>query len=175
VVRFPQDLEYPARGDPEVSQMVADRFQQSGIPFEIDTTRGLDHGAYMPLYNILPNAEIPVVQLSIVQGFDPATHFAIGRALESLRDEGVAIIGSGMTFHNGYGEHGRPDEYSEAERQSMEDNSLVFSAELTSALNIADPEARGERLEQWTSFSRARMNHKVGGEDHFVPVSFEAF
>jgi aromatic ring-opening dioxygenase catalytic subunit (LigB family) len=163
VVRFPQDLEYPARGDPEVSQMVADRFQQSGIPFEIDTTRGLDHGAYMPLHYILPEAEIPVIQLSIVEGFDPATHFAIGRALESLRDEGVAIIGSGMTFHNS-------DGYSESENELMLADSLAFASDITSALNIADPEARGARLEEWTSFAKASMNHADGGDDHFVPV-----
>jgi aromatic ring-opening dioxygenase catalytic subunit (LigB family) len=100
---FPHELRYPAQGDPEVSQMVAERFEQAGISYDINSERGLDHGAYMPLHNILPDADIPVIQLSIVRGFDPATHYAIGRALESLRDEGVAIIGPGMTFHNSDG------------------------------------------------------------------------
>jgi aromatic ring-opening dioxygenase catalytic subunit (LigB family) len=143
--------------------MIAERFEKSDISFDIDTERGLDHGAYGPLYYILPEADIPVIQLSIVKGFDPATHYAIGRALESLRDEGVAIIGSGMTFHNS-------DGYSESESSMQLADSLEFASDITSALSIEDLDDRGARLEKWTSFAKARMNHAEGGDDHFVPV-----
>ncbi len=100
---FPEELyelQYPAPGAPQMAQSVALALQQAGIPAQLDDTRGLDHGAWVPLSLMYPKADIPVTQLSLQSGKDPAWHIALGRALRSLREQGVLIIGSGSITHN---------------------------------------------------------------------------
>lgn len=100
---FPAELyklRYPVPGAPELAQSVSLAFQQAGIPVQLDGTRGLDHGAWVPLSLIYPKADIPVTQLSLQSGKDPAWHIALGRALRPLREQGVLIIGSGAITHN---------------------------------------------------------------------------
>lgn len=93
-------LQYPAPGAPELAQAVALALQQAGIPVQLDDARGLDHGAWVPLSLMYPNADIPVAQLSLQSAQDPAWHIALGRALRPLRDQGVLIVGSGSVSHN---------------------------------------------------------------------------
>ena len=100
---FPAELyklEYPASGAPEIAKGVAHVLQQAGIPVQVDDTRGLDHGAWVPLSFLYPNADISVAQLSIQPDKDPAWHIALGRALRPMREQGVLIIGSGSISHN---------------------------------------------------------------------------
>ena len=99
---FPRDLygiNYPAPGAPELARRVAGFVESAGLPCDIDTGRGLDHGAWVPLMLMYPNASVPVVQLSIQGHLDPARHFALGDAIASLRQEGVLVIGSGGAVH----------------------------------------------------------------------------
>ncbi|MEN6329615.1 MAG: class III extradiol ring-cleavage dioxygenase [Methanobacteriaceae archaeon] len=99
---FPEELykiEYPARGDPGLAQDVADLIRSRNLFCHVDTERGLDHGAWVPLMLMFPNADIPVVQLSIQQHLDPARHLALGRAIEELKSENVLIMGSGGAVH----------------------------------------------------------------------------
>lgn len=93
-------LRYPAPGAPEMAQGAALALQQAGIPVLLDDTHGLDHGAWVPLSFLYPQADIPVAQLSLQQDKNPAWHVALGRALRPLREQGVLIIGSGAITHN---------------------------------------------------------------------------
>jgi len=93
---FPAELyrlRYDPRGSPNLAGRVADLVHGAGLPCDLDRHRGLDHGAWVPLMLMFPNADVPVVQLSIQRHFDPAQHVALGAAMSSLRDDGVLILG----------------------------------------------------------------------------------
>jgi len=100
---FPDELfamRYPVPGDPALAARIVDLFASHGLAVTADTTRGLDHGAWVPLSVMYPQADIPVVQLSIASNAPPEWHYALGQALTPLRDEGVLVIGSGSITHN---------------------------------------------------------------------------
>ena len=100
---FPDELyalKYPAPGAPELAQRVKQQLTDAGIATGVDPTRGLDHGAWVPLMALFPQADVPVLQLSIQPERCARHHFALGAALSSLSDEGVLIIGSGHMTHN---------------------------------------------------------------------------
>jgi 4,5-DOPA dioxygenase extradiol len=99
---FPSELyriSYPARGSPDLAGRVADLLDAAGITCDTDRNRGLDHGAWVPLMLMFPEANLPVVQLSIQGHLDPARHLALGEAIASLRNENVLVIGSGGAVH----------------------------------------------------------------------------
>ena len=108
---FPQALSalrYPAPGAPELAGRAAALFEAAGIPVGRDAQRGLDHGAWVPLSLMYPEADVPVMQISLVRGAGPAQHAQLGQALAQLRHEGVLVIGSGSLTHNLYEFHGQP-------------------------------------------------------------------
>lgn len=99
---FPEELyelRYPAPGDPELAREVAGLLSRAGFDAAVDERRGLDHGAWAPLRVALPEAQVPVVQLSLLRAA-PARHVELGAALAPLRDGGVLIVGSGNLVHN---------------------------------------------------------------------------
>jgi aromatic ring-opening dioxygenase catalytic subunit (LigB family) len=147
---------YPAPGAPEVAQRVQSLIAAAGLPTRLDADRGFDHGAFSPLEVMYPEANVPVVQLSLQQGLDPAQHIALGRALAPLRDEGVLIVGSGLSYHNLrlFGPAGRAP-------------SQAFDDWLQAAMGAA-PAQREAQLLQWESAPSARTAHPR--EEHLIPL-----
>lgn len=100
---FPKELyehRYPAGGAPELAARVVDRLKQAGVAARLDPNLGLDHGAWVPLTLMYPEADVPVVPVSLVKDAAPAEHLAVGAALRPLREEGVLILASGAATHN---------------------------------------------------------------------------
>jgi 4,5-DOPA dioxygenase extradiol len=92
-------IEYPAKGSTDLSGQVVDLLKSAGLPCDVDHTRGLDHGAWVPLRLMFPKAEVPIVQLSIQQSLDPGAHVALGEAIRDVRETGVLVLGSGGAVH----------------------------------------------------------------------------
>jgi 4,5-DOPA dioxygenase extradiol len=94
------NLQYPAKGSPDVAAQVLQLLTQNGIAAQGDERRPFDHGAWVPLMHMLPNASVPVVQVALPAGWGPSQVLAMGRALAPLRAEGVLVMGSGSMTHN---------------------------------------------------------------------------
>src|SRR5690554_2012764 len=153
------ELTYPAPGHPTLAAKVAQLLEQRGLDAGVDPERGFDHGMFIPLKLTFPNADIPVIQLSLRRDLDPSTHLAAGRALAQLRDEGVLIMGSGMSFHNMRG-------YGDPRYTSI---SAAFDDWLTIAVE-GPPTQRNALLREWTQAPHAHDCHPPGGEEHFIPL-----
>lgn len=152
-------LQYPAPGSPSLAQKIAQLLSQQGLECQLEHSRGWDHGVFIPLKLIAPSAEIPVVQLSLVEGLDAAQHLAIGAALEPLRDENVLIIGSGMSFHN-MRAYGNP---------AFTPIAQTFDDWLTQTV-VAAPKARHHALLNWSNAPGARESHPLHQEEHLLPL-----
>ncbi len=149
-------ISWPAPGEPKVAARVRALLDAAGIPTAADAQRGFDHGTFVPFKLTYPDAEVPVVQLSLKAGLDPAEHLAIGRALAPLRDEGVFIVGSGMSYHNMRGF-----------RVAGGDADTTFDAWLREAATQA-PDERDRRLCEWAQAPAARQAHPR--EEHLLPL-----
>jgi 4,5-DOPA dioxygenase extradiol len=100
---FPSEayqITYPAPGDPSLAKRIAERLRVSDIPSRIDTERGFDHGLFIPLKMMYPQADIPSIQISLLRSLEPSAHIALGKALGHLLGENVLVVGSGFSFHN---------------------------------------------------------------------------
>lgn len=152
-------ITWPAPGSPELARQVRDLLGANGIAQADDAHRGLDHGVFIPLKLAFPQADVPVVQLSLRQGLDPAEHLAMGQALAPLRDEGVLIIGSGMSYHNmrRFRLRGGPPD----------PDSVRFDDWLTETVALP-PEERARRLARWADAPGARAAHPR--EEHLLPL-----
>jgi aromatic ring-opening dioxygenase catalytic subunit (LigB family) len=150
-------LTWPAPGSPELAARAAALLTQAGLPSSLDSNRGFDHGVFVPLKVAFPDAQIPVVTLSLATSLDPALHLAAGRALAPLRDEGVLIVGSGMSFHNLRG-YFRPEAPERAQ---------AFDTWLTHAVEQPAPE-RDALLTAWRNAPFAAYAHPR--EEHLIPL-----
>jgi aromatic ring-opening dioxygenase catalytic subunit (LigB family) len=159
---FPPDaytIQWPAPGDPALAERVVALLGQAGIPAGTDAGRGFDHGTFIPFKVSWPEADIPTIQLSLKAGLDPAEHLAIGRALAPLRDEGVLILGSGMSYHNLRALRSPTPETKPAAQ--------AFDAWLKDAATAGAAE-RARRLSSWEAAPGARQAHPR--EEHLIPL-----
>lgn len=150
-------IHYDAPGSPALAGRVRELIDAAGLPSAADAERGYDHGMFSPMAAIYPKAEVPVVQLSLKRGLDPAEHLALGRALAPLRREDVLIIGSGLSYHNlrNFGPQAR-------------EVSKAFDDWLDRAVVQATPAERAAQLMDWSSAPAARIAHPR--EEHLIPL-----
>ena len=154
--RHTYEIRYESPGSPAVAKRVRELLEAAGIPAALDAGQGYDHGTFVPLAVMYPQADVPVVQLSIKQGYAPGDHLAVGRALAPLRDEGVLIVASGLSYHN-------LRAFGPAARAPSE----AFDGWLAESL-AASPDERTKRLLRWDAAPAARIAHPQ--EDHFIPL-----
>jgi aromatic ring-opening dioxygenase catalytic subunit (LigB family) len=151
------ELTWPAPGAPWLSARVQELLKRAGIDSASDARRGFDHGTFVPLLLTYPEAEVPTIQLSLKRGLDPAEHLAIGRALAPLRDEGVFILGSGMSFHN--------------LRLFRDPRAAAIAEDFDDWLGTAataPPAQRDAQLVRWYEGRSARLAHPR--EEHLLPL-----
>jgi len=160
---FPEhtyQLRYPAPGAPWLADRARALLDAAGIASDTDPARGLDHGVFVPFLLIYPDADVPILQMSLRQDLDPGAHLAIGRALAPLRDEGVLIVGSGMSYHNMAG----------LRSAAGADDAAGFDAWLGAA--VADAAQRDSRLIAWRAAPGGAASHPR--EEHLLPLMVAA-
>jgi aromatic ring-opening dioxygenase catalytic subunit (LigB family) len=153
-------LKYPAPGAPELAGRVRALLEDAGFASDTDAKRGLDHGVFIPFLLIYPHADVPLLQMSLQSSLDAGVHLALGRALAPLREQGVLIVGSGMSYHN------LADMFSGRGQQAAEQ----FDAWLGTA--VQDPAGRERLLQQWRDAPGGAASHPR--EEHLIPLMVAA-
>lgn len=151
-------IRYDAPGDPALAETVSTLLQRADVATGLDPKRGFDHGTFSLMYSMYPEAEMPIVQLSLRADLEPAAHLRVGELLAPLRDEGVLIIGSGFSFHDVRG----------IMSGTGATASATFDAWLNETLVDSSPQAREQRLLRWSEAPAARAAHPR--EDHLLPL-----
>jgi aromatic ring-opening dioxygenase catalytic subunit (LigB family) len=156
------EITYPAPGSPEYAGIIARLLEDNQIPARIDPQRGFDHGLFIPLKLIYPQADIPCLQLSLLRGLNPGAHINLGKALRELINENILVIGSGFSFHNmrafSWQGIGAPDPANDAFQ-----NWLIEAC--TGPLLHSE---REQRLIEWEKAPSARYCHPR--EEHLLPL-----
>jgi 4,5-DOPA dioxygenase extradiol len=156
------EIQYPAPGNPALAERIAGLLTQGGFEARIDAERGFDHGLFIPLTMMYPEAEIPCLQLSLLRGLNPVAHLALGRALRGLRDENLLVIGSGFSFHN-------MRAFSWEGTAAADPANDAFQDWLIETCAGEMPQAERERrLGEWQRAPSARYCHPR--EEHLLPV-----
>jgi aromatic ring-opening dioxygenase catalytic subunit (LigB family) len=155
------ELRYDAPGDPELAGLIAQRLRTAGFTAEVDDARGFDHGVFVPLKVVYPAADVPVIELSLERSLDAGLHLALGQALAPLRDQGVLLLGAGMSVHN---------------LRAMGDPRLTqpatqFDAWLNAAACAPAPQ-RAAQLARWQEAPHARLCHPR--HEHLLPLMVAA-
>lgn len=159
---FPEhtyQLQYPAASDVELANEIAHLLSAQGIASKPNAERGLDHGVFVPLLLMYPEADIPVIQVSMLNNLNPLAHIQLGKALAPLREQGVLLVGSGMSFHN-MRAYGNP----EFTPISEEFNQWLVETMLLTG------EAREQALLNWEQAPKARLCHPPKAEEHLLPL-----
>ncbi|MCP1468942.1 aromatic ring-opening dioxygenase catalytic subunit (LigB family) [Sphingobium sp. OAS761] len=150
-------LRWAAPGAPDVAHRAEVLLAGAGFEMGRENARGWDHGVFIPMKVAVPEADIPLAQLSLRGDLDPAAHVAAGRALAPLRDEGVLIVGSGMSVHN-----------LRVRGEQAVVPATAWDEALTAAVTDADPQRRAERIIGWDRLPHAGFAHPR--EEHLLPL-----
>lgn len=159
---FPEALyqiSYPAAGSPQLAEQVQAALLNAGIPAELDEHRGLDHGAWVPLKLMYPEADIPVIQVSVQPMATPDHHLAVGKALAPFRSEGVLILASGSATHNLRDFFGRPLDAAMPEYVAQFNDWLIRSVQTNDQQALLDYQHQGPH---------ALQNHPT--PEHLLPL-----
>lgn len=153
-------LKYPVAGAPNLALRVRNLLEDAGFESAVDAKRGLDHGVFVPFMLVYPQADVPILQLSLQKSLDPELHLRIGKALAPLRDQGVLIVGSGMSYHN--------------LAAIFSGGGAAASASFDIWLNeaVLDSVMREEKLTAWRSAPGGRESHPR--EEHLIPLMVAA-
>ena len=157
---FPENtyrVQYNAPGAPQLAEQVHGLLQRAGIAARLDAARGFDHGTFVPMAVIYPDASVPVLQLSLKRGLSPQDHLAAGRALATLRNEGVLVMGSGSSYHN-----------LRMMGPEAKEPSAAFDDWLHHTLEGTHFEERASALASWKAAPSARLAHPR--EEHLLPL-----
>jgi len=156
-------IQYPSPGAPQLAEQITSALKLAGIDAESDANRPYDHGLYVPLKLMYPDADIPSIQLSLVKGLDPDLHIRIGEALRSLDVDNLLVIGSGFSFHN-------MRAFFMPESPDMQNANAEFQTWLedTCMSQKLSEEERRDRLAQWADAPYARYCHPR--EEHLLPL-----
>lgn len=155
------ELTFDAPGAPDIASRTVDLLLGAGFEAELDHERGWDHGVFIPLLVSWPDADVPVIEMSIDKNLDPELHVAAGEAIAPLRDQNVLIVGSGMSFHN------LREFFSPGETPPSDG----FDRWLTEAVSKA-PAERAQDLSRWLQAPEARRYHPR--EEHLIPLMVAA-
>ncbi len=163
---FPKEayeIQYPAPGEPELARGVVNALKGSGIEAMQDAQRGFDHGLFVPLKIMYPDADIPCVQLSLVHGLDAGLHLQIGKALQPLDWGNLLVIGSGFSFHN-------MRAFFSLDSQEACENNIAFDEWLTAVISekALTENVREAQLANWEDAPSARFCHPR--EEHLIPL-----
>jgi aromatic ring-opening dioxygenase catalytic subunit (LigB family) len=156
------EITYPAPGSPDLANRLAESLRRSDVPAHVDPQRGFDHGLFIPLKLMYPQADIPSLQLSLLRGLDPAAHMKLGKALRELMHERILVVGSGFSFHNlrafSWQGTSAPDPANDA-----------FQDWLIEVCTGPIPQSeREQRLIEWEKAPSARYCHPR--EEHLLPL-----
>ena len=156
------ELKYPASGDAALASRIVELLSAREFEVALDPHRGLDHGVFIPFMLISPEANVPIVQISLLESLDPSMHIKVGQAIRPLREEGVLIVGSGLSSHN-------------LELMMHPDRDQTGSVEFNRWLVetcLAEQDERNDLLEHWEDAPAARLTHPR--EDHLIPLMVAA-
>lgn len=162
---FPEQcykIEYPAPGSPGLAKVIHEELFAAGFDPVLDPDRGYDHGVFVPLTLLYPDADIPCLQLSLLDSLDPADHIRLGQAISALRKKDVLVVGSGMSYHN-------MDEFSDPTEEGARANrEFDFWLVDTCTSGMYESEERQQKLVDWVSAPGARLCHPR--EEHLLPL-----
>lgn len=154
------EIEYNAKGAPALAEKMFTLLDKNGLKARLDDQRGYDHGMFVPLKLMYPEADIPCLQLSLIKGLDPSLHIEMGKALKELKDEKMLILGSGFSFHN-MREFGNP-------KTDFKNNSFQNWLVQTLTDETLSATDRHEKLTKWEKAPHARYCHPR--EERLLPL-----
>jgi 4,5-DOPA dioxygenase extradiol len=162
---FPDEaytITYPTPGSPELAKRITGLLSKNNIPAHIDSHRGFDHGLFVPLKLMYPQADIPSLQLSLLRGLSPTMHIALGKAMRELMHENILVVGSGFSFHNmnafSWDGINEPDPANDAFQNWL----------IETCIGPISQSEREQRLIEWSKAPSARYCHPR--EEHLLPL-----